>query len=191
MLAAFAALLPVPSHGARRFEHGLLWRIAGKGGTASHVFGTIHVAEGAGLAANPWEDLKSDLYLGSESFGERLRAMIASRDVPLEIPRVQRYAGAPSQEMILDLILSEFGIDREQLRKGRRTEARLIFATLARRCRAASLQEIGEVLSLSAPGVSHVLRETEQRIHADKRFRERIEGVRNKIDANKTEKRKA
>lgn len=45
MLAALAALLPVPARGARRFEHGLLWRLAGKGGPASHVFGTIHVAD--------------------------------------------------------------------------------------------------------------------------------------------------
>jgi hypothetical protein len=149
------------------------------------------VAEGAGLAPSPWEDLKSDLYLGSESFGERLRALIESRDIPPEIPRSQRHAGAPSQEIILDLVLSEFGIGREELRKGRRTDGRLIFAWLARRMRASSLREIGEVLSLSTPGVSHLLRASEQRIHSDKRFRALIEGLQKRVNANKTEKRKA
>lgn len=34
-----------PAPAAERFEHGLLWRIDGKSAPASHVFGTIHLAD--------------------------------------------------------------------------------------------------------------------------------------------------
>lgn len=44
-LALFAALAAVPAQAAERFEQGLLWRIEGKGALASHVFGTIHLAD--------------------------------------------------------------------------------------------------------------------------------------------------
>ena len=34
-----------PAPAAERYERGLLWRIEGKGAPASHVFGTIHLAD--------------------------------------------------------------------------------------------------------------------------------------------------
>ena len=45
--AAFAlfALIALPSQAAERFGEGLLWRIEGKGAQASHVLGTIHLAD--------------------------------------------------------------------------------------------------------------------------------------------------
>lgn len=43
--ALLAALAAVPGQAAERFEQGLLWRIEGKGAPASHVFGTIHLAD--------------------------------------------------------------------------------------------------------------------------------------------------
>jgi uncharacterized protein len=40
---ASALARPRAARGAQeRFAHGLLWRVRGKGGTASHVFGTLH-----------------------------------------------------------------------------------------------------------------------------------------------------
>jgi uncharacterized protein YbaP (TraB family) len=46
-IAAALFLLAVVStaHAAERFGEGLLWRIDGKGAPASHVFGTIHLAD--------------------------------------------------------------------------------------------------------------------------------------------------
>lgn len=45
--ALFAALsgLALPAAAAERYEHGLLWRIDGRGAPASHVFGTVHLAD--------------------------------------------------------------------------------------------------------------------------------------------------
>ena len=43
----FAALsgFALPAAAAERYEHGLLWRIDGRGAPASHVFGTVHLAD--------------------------------------------------------------------------------------------------------------------------------------------------
>ena len=45
--ALFAALsgVALQSSAAERYEHGLLWRIEGTGAPASHVFGTVHLAD--------------------------------------------------------------------------------------------------------------------------------------------------
>ena len=39
------AALPLPAPAAERFDSGLLWRVEGAGARASHVFGTIHLAD--------------------------------------------------------------------------------------------------------------------------------------------------
>jgi len=44
LLAALAAAT-APAPAAESFERGLLWRIEGKGAPASHVFGTVHLAD--------------------------------------------------------------------------------------------------------------------------------------------------
>ncbi len=46
-LVLFVALaaMAVPASAAERFEQGLLWRVDGKGAPASHVFGTMHLAD--------------------------------------------------------------------------------------------------------------------------------------------------
>ena len=45
--ALFAALsgFALPAPAAERYEHGLLWRIEGSNAPASHVFGTVHLAD--------------------------------------------------------------------------------------------------------------------------------------------------
>lgn len=44
-LSCLLAAAPVAAPAAERFGQGLLWRIEGKGVAASHVFGTIHLAD--------------------------------------------------------------------------------------------------------------------------------------------------
>lgn len=44
-LVLLAVLAALPVQAAERFGEGLLWRIEGKGVPASHVFGTIHLAD--------------------------------------------------------------------------------------------------------------------------------------------------
>jgi uncharacterized protein YbaP (TraB family) len=44
-LALPGLVAPPAARAAERFEHGLLWRVEGKGVAPSHVFGTIHLAD--------------------------------------------------------------------------------------------------------------------------------------------------
>ena len=44
-LFALLTVVAAPLSAAERFEQGLLWRVEGKGAPASHVFGTIHLAD--------------------------------------------------------------------------------------------------------------------------------------------------
>ena len=44
LLAALSSVAP-QLHAAERYEHGLLWRVEGAGTAASHVFGTVHLAD--------------------------------------------------------------------------------------------------------------------------------------------------
>jgi REP element-mobilizing transposase RayT len=149
------------------------------------------VAAGVGMTRSPWEDLKSDLYLGSDAFGAQLRDVIGARNFAAEIPRAQRLARIPDLDAIVELVLGAFSIGAAQLRNGRRSEARLAFAWLARRTRGSSLGEIGVVLSLSTPGVSHLLRAAEERVRRDATFGELAEQLRRRLTSNNSEKRKA
>lgn len=149
------------------------------------------VAAGIGMTRSPWEDLKSDLYLGSDAFGEGLRDVIGAREFPPEIPRAQRLPRVPALETIVELVAREFHTAPEALRGGRRSDARLMFAWLARRARASSLREIGEVLSLSAPGVSHLVRVAEERFRRDAKLGERAKRLEGRLTSNNSEKGKA
>jgi uncharacterized protein YbaP (TraB family) len=46
-LIAALAVTATPAFSAppQRFDKGLLWRVTSKSGTASHIYGTIHVAD--------------------------------------------------------------------------------------------------------------------------------------------------
>jgi uncharacterized protein YbaP (TraB family) len=45
LLLVFALSPLLPAWGAARFDRGLLWEVAKKGGTASYIYGTIHVPD--------------------------------------------------------------------------------------------------------------------------------------------------
>jgi putative transposase len=136
-----------------------------------------YVAEGVGLERSPWEDLKSDLYLGSEAFGEQLKSLLGERELSTEFPRPHRQAVLPDLDSIRNLVVTTLGVRPETLRQRGRSDARLAFAWLARRAAASSCRQIQEQLALSAPGVSHLLRLTEERLRTDKQFARLVDDI--------------
>lgn len=48
----------------------------------------------------PWEKLKGQVILGSEMFIERVRELLGSKEMILEIPRLQRFAGRPALDVL-------------------------------------------------------------------------------------------
>ena len=60
------------------------------------------VADGVGRAG-PWSALRGQVVLGTDSFAERFRALLAERAVSAEVPRADRLAGRPSLDELLPL----------------------------------------------------------------------------------------
>jgi len=58
------------------------------------------VAAGSGLAS-PWSALRGQVLLGSDSFAERIRSLLARRPVSREVPRADRLAARPALEVLL------------------------------------------------------------------------------------------
>lgn len=58
------------------------------------------VAAGSGLAS-PWSALRGQVLLGSNSFAERFRSLLARRPVSPEVPRADRLAARPALEALL------------------------------------------------------------------------------------------
>ncbi|HUF17831.1 MAG TPA: hypothetical protein VMS12_07295 [Thermoanaerobaculia bacterium] len=100
----------------------------------------------------------------------RFERETGERELSTEFPRSHRQAVLPDLDSIRNLVISTLGVRPESLRQRGRSDARLAFAWLARRAAASSCRQIQEQLSLSAPGVSHLLRLTEERLRTDKRF---------------------
>lgn len=57
------------------------------------------VAEGKNLPS-PWGELKGQVLLGSEAFGDRMRPLLSGKDRSKEIPRAQRLAHRPELKQI-------------------------------------------------------------------------------------------
>jgi REP element-mobilizing transposase RayT len=58
------------------------------------------VAEGA-KRESPWENLKGQIFLGTEEFVSRLRELLEGKEKVKEAPRAQRYATRPTLEKLL------------------------------------------------------------------------------------------
>jgi hypothetical protein len=57
------------------------------------------VSEGKDLPS-PWEDLKGQVLLGSEAFGDRMRPLLSGKEQLKEIPRAQRLAHRPGLKQL-------------------------------------------------------------------------------------------
>jgi hypothetical protein len=78
---------------------GLLAQFASRRSTAQARYAQF-VAEGVG-AASPWQQLKSQVYLGDEAFVEKMQKRVQKQQRDdVQIPRAQRRAPAPSLKVI-------------------------------------------------------------------------------------------
>lgn len=108
----------------------------------------------AGLAepqGSPWEGARHGWILGSQSFADRVGAMIRGETWG-EGRRELRLARAHSLERACEVVCSAYGIGRADLgRRGSRHPARAALAYLARRRTAATNADLMSVLGVSRP----------------------------------------
>ncbi|MEO8215446.1 MAG: hypothetical protein ABI718_00015 [Acidobacteriota bacterium] len=79
---------------------------------------------------SPWEDLVAQLYLGSESWIAKMRAVIEEKPRSDDHPRAQREAGLPTMPAIVATVARTFGVEADTIRHGHDGAERMLVAWL-------------------------------------------------------------
>lgn len=135
------------------------------------------VAAGCRDPRRPWDMLRGQIFLGSESFHREVRTRVEAIPISEEIPRDQRFPTRPSLDHVMAVTAAEFGIDLRDLRGGRGGLARAIAAFLARAVALESLDRIGRVLSIKASRVAKLAASAERLVNADPSLRRRAREI--------------
>lgn len=114
------------------------------------------VADGLGARSNPWEQVVGQLYLGGESFCERMQKLAEPRMEDREFPTVQRQPVRSSFEAIVELVAMTFGETAESIRRRSHRPSRKALAHLASTEAGLSLVAIGEWMKLTGRAVGHL-----------------------------------
>ena len=135
------------------------------------------VAEGTLEDYRPWENLRGQIYLGSEKFRKeslrRGRASAGSRDVP----RAQRRAAPVPKEALLRRCLEALGCGAESLKTRTRllSDERKGVALILRREGLLNLMEIGELLGVREGQASRLVADGAEVLARNSDLRRRLE----------------
>ena len=72
--------------------------------------GRIFVAQGSGATDSPWDKLVSGLYLGSEAFIERVKALTGHRTFTKEHLKLQQYVSAVDLVRVREAVQTFYGV---------------------------------------------------------------------------------
>jgi len=137
----------------------------------------VFVAEGKGSRYAPWEELVSQMYLGGDAFRKRVQAMVAGEKRSREVPRLQRLPARPGLKEIIAATSREFGVAEGELRRRRRTPARLAVAYLARHEGALKLPEFAPALGVHDWAASHLATSAERLAQESRRFQQSLRRI--------------
>jgi putative transposase len=132
------------------------------------------VAEGKGSGYAPWEELVSQVYLGGEAFLSHVQKMAGASPRSRENPRPQRIPIRPGLADLIREVKMEFGIEAEDLRRQKRTPARLALAYLARELAVLRLSEFAASLGVQTWAASHLATSAEQLAKSSRRFEDSL-----------------
>ena len=102
-----------------------------------------------------WEDLKGQIYLGDESFLERMQAKVEGKAVR-GIAKAQIRPKRPGVEEIVKVVAEKYGINPKEVFDRRQGEAYRAAVYLMRRAGNWALQEVAERAGVSAGRVSQI-----------------------------------
>jgi putative transposase len=135
-----------------------------------------------GSARSPWRKLVGQIYLGSESFIDRVQQRIDTQKRSDEHARAQRVVRCATISDVRDTIEALTG---EAPTKSGSPQVRLAYAALAHTEALSPLHEIGGTLGIGASGAWRVIRRAQQLERADYRFAELLERLRLTIRESK------
>lgn len=115
-----------------------------------------YVNDGIGSSRRPWDDLVGQIYLGSDSWVEKVRELIEERPRSNDYPSPQREVQRPAMRAVLSAVSEVMGVPEDRIRTGRGGTPRSLAAWLG--CYEANLTngQVAAALCLRSDG--HVTR---------------------------------
>jgi REP element-mobilizing transposase RayT len=135
------------------------------------------VADARGASYNPWESLVGQIYLGGEDFCDRVHSMVKSRIRSREHPQRQRRVVRPSMDIVANLVVENFAVTHDALKRKTRGEAKKALAMLAADEAGLSLRTIGEWMGVTDWAVSKMRSAGRELYERDRRYRERVDRI--------------
>jgi len=126
------------------------------------------VMEGIG-SANPMEEVKGQIWLGSEGFLRSIDKLIKNGESK-EIPKEQKEPLRPRKEDIMREVLRLYGVGEEEILRRENKDAYRAMVYLLRRLINMGIVEVSKMFKISQSMVSRIQRETERGVMIDKSF---------------------
>lgn len=139
------------------------------------------VGAGACRLEQPWKNITDQLFLGSEDFRRRIRAMRLTAPVSSEVPLAQRVAIRPNLSDVVRASASVLGVDESEVRKQRRTPLRLAVAYVGRTDALARLADLGATLDVSVTSASEITASARRLRSREPEFRALLRRIRSEI----------
>jgi len=115
-----------------------------------------------GVDDRPWNDLRGQVFLGSEDFLARHETMLSEEKLDASIPLTQRHPARPTSIQVLQDVAREFSLKAEQVLDRRvNREAYRVGVFLLRRACNMSLKEVASLAGISPARVSQIQSESE------------------------------
>lgn len=114
------------------------------------------VADGVN-SASPWNKLQGQIWLGGESFRERMQQYIPQQGVA-DIPREQLQPVRPDSGTVLHIVADWFGCEIENVLSRQHREGYLVAVYLLRRVVNMSLADVADLFDVSRSRISQIQR---------------------------------
>jgi hypothetical protein len=128
---------------------------------------------------NPLAEVKRGCYLGGEEFADQMeRLLVGDQPISDQVVAYKEWRRSVPVGELLARFAEAWQVPPADLRSRRRpNEARDIFIYVCREVGGRELREIGEVLGIKGAAVSLAAKRVRERLAADPRLRQRVEGA--------------
>ena len=134
----------------------------------------------------PWTRITNQLFLGSDDFRRRVRAMKVDRPLSVEVPRAQRSAIRPDLPEIVRAAASVLAVEPSEIRKQKRSPLRLTVAYIGRMDGLAQLADLGAALGIADSSASEIVAAARRLRRQEPKFRALLRRIRSEIRRNQT-----
>jgi len=110
-----------------------------------------------GTDRRPWDQLRGQIYLGGDTFRERLKSRVSEKQMGADIPLAQQHPERPGHLDILKHVAEVYGVNvNDVLDRRRHREAYQVSVFLLRRVCNMSLKEVASLANISPGRVSQI-----------------------------------